>query len=488
MAARIPGADRQFIANVEDASAATQMGDMATLNLQRLHILQEANAIPAGAMTALAVQVQARSQQVLDASKVSQSREAATRELRPLTRVPVAPWGVHNNIAAIRMHNVPTFTGTSTDTLDIVRWLSRIVSLCQANTLSFESSINLLIQGSSGGAADYIEQMKDEGRTIFQIVQLLEMRYGNLCTPEEARVKTNSMIRLQNEGLSEFIDRLRSMARMACRLTEDEHARRQEIEHLVEGNIRRALPTSVRNALGERVITRSSMGLPAFTAREIEKECLDLERRREERKVPISSHGAAKQRGQIQRLEATSTTDSSDDSSADDIDVEDENTYHLINEVKQVQRKYAQQGKVVDSQKVFRKAINKYNNKYPAKNYRGSNPHGARQVGQGGNANGNSNPNQGPPNQLAGQPRKTIYELLALANLPVGHCVLCGQKGHLLKADACALRDKMLTDRPCVKCGHGLHSADDCLVVFQKNYVAQPHNANVVTPPEDSLN
>ena len=39
--------------------------------------------------------------------------------------------------------------------------------------------------------------------------------------------------------------------------------------------------------------------------------------------------------------------------------------------------------------------------------------------------------------------------------------------------DSCALKDKTLMDRPCVKCGKGLHSADDCLKVYQRQYVSQ---------------
>ena len=481
MAAPIPGADRQFIADPENTSVSTMVGDLATLNLQILHALQAA--VPDGAMTALAGQIAARSQQILDASKVSQSREAATRELRPLTRVPVAPWGVAHNIANIRMHNIPTFTGTSADSMDVVRWMSRIFSLAQAHTLTYASAIALLIQGSSGGAADYIEQMREEGKDLFQIVQLLEMRYGDLCTSEEARVKTNTMARKENESLSEFIDRLRAMARMACRMQLDENIRRQETENLVEGNIRRVLPTSVRNALQERMTTRSALGLPAFTAREIEKECLDLEKRRDERRSQPVGHGAVKARAQIHRVEVNSPVNSSDESnsSADEADIEDSGTYHLINEIKQVQRDYAKKNKVVDSQRVYRKAFRNYNNKYPVKNHRGQQPYGARQVGQGLNVQGPSKPNQGPPNTMEGQPRKTIFELLALANIQKGSCVQCGQQGHYMKANECALRDKQLMDRACVKCGQGLHAADDCPRVFQRQYVAQQPQETVQT-------
>ena len=384
MAAPPPPADmggaRQFLADPETTCLSTMVGDMAALNLQLIHAL--GNAIPAAAR-GVVDNITARSRLVLAASNISQAREQATRELRPITRVPAAAWGIIANIANIRMHNVPTFSGSGADTLDVVRWVSRIFTLAEANNLSFAATINLLIQGSSGGAADYIEQMRDEQKTLSQIVQQLEMRYGDLCTPEEARVKTNNMVRKEDEGLPEFIDRLRAAARMACRMENDDNARRQGIDILVEGNIRRVLPASVRNALEERVINRSRMGLPAFTAREIEKECLDLERRRDERKSQNSTPGAKKHHGNVHVVEQLPTTaglHEDTDSSADEADVQDEGLYHLIREVKQVQHRYAQKGKKVEPQKVFRKAFRQFNNRQPQ---------GARLVGQGGNAAGN---------------------------------------------------------------------------------------------------
>ena len=92
---------------------------------------------------------------------------------------------------------------------------------------------------------------------------------------------------------------------------------------------------------------------------------------------------------------------------------------------------------------------------------------------------------RGPPNPLDQGPKRNVYELLNLANCSKGQCIQCGYDGHFMKSDACALRDKSLMDKPCVKCGKGLHSADDCLRVYQKNYGApqQPHGANAAHEP-----
>jgi hypothetical protein len=86
------------------------------------------------------------------------------------------------------------------------------------------------------------------------------------------------------------------------------------------------------------------MGLPAFTAREINKESLNLEWSRHDRKTQIIGSAIAKQCGQIHRLEATCTADTSDDSSADKAVIEYYGTNHLTNEIKQVQNQYPKAG------------------------------------------------------------------------------------------------------------------------------------------------
>lgn len=475
------GGDHVFMVDPQAQGLSTIVADMAAINLQLLHSMHAAAADDAGRGRITALRDRVTS--ALDASKASHSREQATRELQPLTRLPDAPWGVNVNVAGIRMHNIPAFSGSNADTIDVVRWISRIVALAEANTLAFRATINLMVQGASGGAADYIEQMRSEGKTLNQVIQQLEMRYGELCTPEEARVKCNNMARKEGEGLPEFIDRIRLMARMACRLQRDDAARRVSIDVLVEGNIRRVLPSSVRNALEERVINRSRMGLPAFNAREIEKECLDLEKRRDERKVEARD-GAHKRHGRVLKATVDVSGSESSDSSDDEIDLGDEGVHHLVNEIKDVKKQYADRGRNIDPRRVYRKAIRNYNDRFQNERaqpryQRGPQAfHGARQ------AAGNPAPmdvRQGPPNKLDTSQRRTVSELLELANCARGRCIQCGSDGHYMHSDKCVLRDKVLVDRPCVKCGQGLHMADDCPKVYQKEYVAnipQPQQAS----------
>ena len=481
------GGNRQFIADANATNISTAVGDMAALNLQLIHCLREAVDDGAdGAARRIHVdRIAADMRRVLAASDVSKTRELAVRELRPVTRVPNADWGANVNIANIKMFNITTFLGSSADTIDVVRWIGRVLSLAEANNLTLNAARGLLVQGSSGSAASYIEHLIEEGRSLHQVVQQLEMRYGKLRTPEEARVTCNTLIRKDNEELSEYIDRLRLMARMACRMEADDVVRRRQMEELVSGNIRRVLPTTVRESLAERVTNRSLMGLPAFTARELEKECLDLERARIERRAPLER--LANKPGRIMNCRQDVLGDGSsylteDESSADEVDVEDEAMYNLVLQIKNQQRHYAGKGQAVDPKKVYRKAFQQFNREHPPPKFPRGGHHGARMAADlgGGQRNLPGNPNSGPPNQLDSGVKRTINELLAMAGVARGSCIQCGNSGHYMHQDLCVLKDKVLMDRACAKCGQGLHSADDCPRVYQKQYVSQAPLVNPV--------
>jgi len=235
------------------------------------------------------------------------------------------------------------------------------------------------------------------------------------------------------------------------------------------------------------VINRSRMGLPAFTAREIEKECLDLERRRSERKLELEGHSAKKNKAYVNKVQEDSSSSSEMDSSSEDAEESysgGEATLLFANEIKQQKAKYFARGRPVDPQKVYRRATKNFNARFPRfqKKAFGKEAHGARQALAG------QAPFQGPPNDLGDSPRKNIYELLALANCTKGQCVQCGLDGHYLHQDACALKDKRLKDRPCVKCGKGLHQADDCPKAYQQKYSAEAPKANANVVKEEPLN
>ena len=156
------GGDRQFLADPNNAGLPTALGDIAALLLRNLH-LQRQNAANAAEEAVIDAEA-AIARQVLAASNASQTRETNIREFQLVTRVPVVPYGVDENVANIRMNNIPVFMGGSGDTIDVISWISQILNLAQAQTLSFAATINLLIQESSKGAANYIDEMKQEGK------------------------------------------------------------------------------------------------------------------------------------------------------------------------------------------------------------------------------------------------------------------------------------------------------------------------------------
>lgn len=260
---------------------------------------------------------------------------------------------------------------------------------------------------------------------------------------------------------------------MAKRGIADDAERNRAVDLIIDSNIRRVLPTSVRVALEERILARTRAGLPPFKLREIEKECIELEKRRRERLDEAAEQVVkAKKVHAVRNVRAaaiyqshvphtqpdaavTPEQSSQDEDSDLELDV-------LAAEVKYRQRQYAAQGKPFDKKKVIRKVLEKrkYVN-YPKV--------AAAMDGAGGG------PGSGPPIRLQDAPRRSIAELLEAANCSRGECLHCGNPGHLMKQDACSLRGKPIVDRACPACRKGLHAADDCPRVFQKrnNYIRQ---------------
>jgi hypothetical protein len=278
------GQNRAFVAAPTPLAATVpgQVGDLGEVNLQILRMLRDAQANDpekVAEIDNLADYIRP----IVAASDATRTRERISTELQPLTTVP-NNWGHVDRIANIRLHNVPNFSGTSSDTIDIVSWIDRVFSVGMSHQLTAGAVVNLMIMASTGSAADYIRQVRDEHKTPNQVVQALELRYGDLCLPEEAHSQCNSLQRKDRAKLADFIDRLRKMAKMAYRNIPDEVRRLELTEVLIKSNIRRVLPGSLRKSLGDRMRIHLSMGKPEMTCREVEKECIELERARDERK------------------------------------------------------------------------------------------------------------------------------------------------------------------------------------------------------------
>ncbi len=168
-------------------------------------------------------------------------------------------------------------------------WLDRLFSLGSAHTLTAGAVINLMVMAATVTAADYIRQLRDEDKTPYQITQALELIYGDLCLPEEARRKCNSLPWKEKEKLVDFIDRLRKMAKMATRNIPQRLEKLEQIDLLVRSNIRRVLPISVKKLLDDRIQYYQLMGMRELSCRDYEKECIELERSRDEQREEVAA-------------------------------------------------------------------------------------------------------------------------------------------------------------------------------------------------------
>jgi len=438
------------------------IGASSTMVLKLIHVVEQISAAmgaaaPAG-LDAMVDAVVTDAGNLRRAANLMSTREKSTRTLQPMTRIPAVEYGAQTNVAQIRLNTIQSFNGVGCEPREVIRWISKVLEFARVYQLTFDASIILLIHASSGEVTDFITELRDEGNNLDGVVRALELRYADLCLPEEAVSRCNNMTRRANESLPTFLDRLRFMARMARRMIQDDEARREAVNQIVEANIRRVLPRSVTAALEERVLVRTRMGMPPFTTREIEKECIELEKKRDERKLeieragrrPVAAARAIARSGFDTGYESASASDLAG-SSEDERDPELEVRDAMVAEIRRQFKKFT--GIPLHKERV-REGVAK---RIPWRNDRAKPVVASAQE-----------PQRGPPLRLSESPRKSIPELLALANCERGDCIHCGSPGHMMRQDACPLRGKPIVDRACPACKKGLHQADDCLRIFQK--------------------
>jgi len=258
MAGAIPdgfGGGRELLADPDTAGTAAAVGDAVALQQQLLHVMQPI--LAAAGLDAERIRLNDHLNNVRLAADRQRDREQSTRALMPMSRQR-AGWGATDNLANVRLNQLPQFDGESKDQREITRWLNRMINASESHTLNEAATINLLIHCSKGAASDLVDRMRAEGKNYLDIARALELRFGSLCTVDEAVVKCNTMPRYPGEDLTVFLDRLRHMAEMAKRSIADPGTRLAAVDTLVESNIRRVLPNSVREALEERILARKN--------------------------------------------------------------------------------------------------------------------------------------------------------------------------------------------------------------------------------------
>jgi hypothetical protein len=267
------GENRVLFDDSTNQGLPTIIGDLSALFLQNLHSQRLAAADDAGRAVIDAQAEQVR--RVLSACDACEARESSIRQPLTVSRVPSEPYGANESIANVRMKNVPLFTGDETDSVNVLEWISRILNLAETMKLTFKATVNLLIQCSSKRATNFIDELRQENRTLQEIIQNLEMRY----LPDDIPDECSSLVRERNENIFIFFDRLRLTAKIECKNEPDDVLRNESVENLMIENIHRILTPSVKNALEERKMNRSLFGLPSFTSRELISEVYFLEKK-----------------------------------------------------------------------------------------------------------------------------------------------------------------------------------------------------------------
>ena len=516
------GGERTFAADPAKADALTTIGDSTVAQLRLIYTLEQAGLIPDPHKPALHSVRDTLLQTLRNADGVK-TRERDTRVQRPLTKVPTEDYGGEDDLTRVRIQNLPQFDGESKDPAEVSRWLGKILGIAQGYKLKLKVVVQLIAQASTGKACDYIDQLKAEGKCLREVIELLEMTYGCLVPKEEARVKCGLMRREDGESLSSFLHRLRHMARIACRYEDDDTKRCQAIDELVEANVRRILPPSVKTALEERILARKRIGLADFTSREIERECLELEKARDDKRKEIAlqfSTAGNGRKGKFANLAAkfsalsVAQTEIDSDTDLDVVDVirdelsppassdedpEAERDIFLAAQIAREKEKFQRAGRPIDQQRVMKGAIRKYNDRYQPKGaqYRRNQPRVVGEITQQNQGQGQrgvvhnqvyfQRPRQ-PPSHNPDLRNRSIMELLELSKCQRGQCIQCGLRGHLLGRDECPLKSKPLVDSPCVACHQGLHASNDCVRIFQQDFVPPQPTQNVQQVQELHLN
>ena len=388
------------------------------------------------------------------------------RKPEPMTPLP-GEWGEHN-LDHVRPNQITKFTGTSDDPTAVYTWLESCVALAEANGLTEEAFIGLMRITSDRSAATFLSNCRRMGQTAVQIVQELEIRYGDLCTPAEAIKRLSLVKRKWDTPVRILVDDLRRLARFATRDVEDEDIANDRVDEYIRVHLLRLVRTSIRKSLSQMMDMYLASNNRAMDITEMERIINKLEAEAAEEDAQkqgyknkwqpakanpqqkinqVDSNGLAEATAKL--LSVTNAADDDSDSDDDAIqavaeepDAPDESDpilNFMIAAVKDVKTKAR---KPMDRQKLLSAAVKKYNRVIAGAQVSGA--------------------NQGPPSKLdAG--RKSTGGLLKDANVVKGECILCGLAGHYKGNVGCPLRGKKMVTHACTRCGKGLHDASDCI-------------------------
>ena len=160
---------------------------------------------------ALGAILQANIDTVNESIRAIAARQNLVTAPRPLTEIPAAGGAAHN-LNNVRSQHIAMFTGTTNKPEDLYSLLGHVMQCAQGHDLDHACIILLLFQTSQGAPNMYIQQLRSSGSTLLEIVQALEIRYSELCSPENAMIKLKTCVPDPGAPIHAFLDKLRKFA------------------------------------------------------------------------------------------------------------------------------------------------------------------------------------------------------------------------------------------------------------------------------------
>ena len=477
--AGIPGAhggDRNFIGDPQNATNADAIGDLSAAMQLMMHIVSGLDGVGAAGLAALN-EGRDRVNTARQAVEAIAQRDVGQREPPPLTNLPAEGGFGANPLGNTRFQHIPKFEtrdGRKPPPGEVFAWLSACAVTAETAGLTEDAFYALLLSTCTGAAFNCVNDCRQADMTIVETVRILESRYGDLLSPADAGAALTVYQRSSGASACNVLDDLRRLAKFQFR-THPEEGRRERIEELVRLHLLRVLPREVTSILNEEIRQANATGakVPSNDALATRAERLEAgtsvaaykEPRKErhhhhERQVqemPYVHEKVCSYHNPTLIRQATTMSEAEIQAAASEAlsleqPVIDEEGDGFVDDIIAIQQVVAAQNPQTPAKHVLTAAIRQYNNNRRR--------FAANQV-----AGSNQMMRQGPPNKL-GNRNNAIEELLKLANVNRGECLVCGIPGHIRGNIKCAMRNLPLMDIPCTRCGRGLHGADVCTKVL----------------------
>jgi len=427
-----PAEGYQFIAEGEVADMGRAFRDSTVLNQRLVHLLEgvtsttvpDDNPAKAGYLATIEeIRTQARISRLAAEASVQQGE--AERLPISITRLPT-PWGA-NAFNPMHIRKATEFTGKSADKFEVFRWLSSCAMIARANGYSRAAFASVVTQTATEDARDKVMECVDEGMTADQMVQCLEVMYGNTMSPMQALTRVGLHQRRPGQSILSFNQEVKTMGLMAVRNMANRDEANAKVADIVKQNMLRVIHPLVQKEVSAAMSAHLLSSRRPMTNMELEALITRTEDQREELKKALLRQKEFHKVHSAQFLPE------------EDFDIEEDS--FLVNAAMEKKERDRHKGRQVSGPGAARAAIRKHNKMLDVKKAAAA--------------------AEGPPGRLA-ERGQTISELLKLANVVRGECLQCGLPGHIKESNKCALRGRHLTDKPCLICGKGLHDASDC--------------------------